>query len=531
MPRPNSRGDYGEISRPGFRWETYLARYDTVLLQSTAGRKAIAKHDPFAFALIYFRHWLTGSGAKGITFSPFHAASYEWFLTWRGEQGPMTNRHAWVAARGSAKSTLHFRIGPLWACAFLHKDYFAIFTRTSDLSRDHMKAIQQELRTNALLRLDFPELCNPRTSNGKALHDDLSAYMAQSGAIITARGMDSSVLGSSIDSRRADVIILDDVENSEANYSPYQAEQRKKTITGAIGFYNVNAVWSWVGTTTMYGGLTHQLVRSISDNPMDVNDPDLEWIKEQRIVAHHYRPLVDGVSTWPGRWSTEHLLSISHTRMYRMEMDNMPNLGDEGMWQDEDFTYVAVADPDQHRCALFVDPAVTATETSDYSGIAITSYPFPTHEQMRMNEPGRVQVLYSGKVKKTGRALRNHLVTLLTKFPQVKRVVVEDNQGAALWVEVFEELPVEVELIHAVAKKEVRAAHALAKYQAKPTQVEHVGRFHELEGTMQAFPLVAHDDDLDAAVYGVLYWLSPAEVRRPGAGKAGGTVASTSSYA
>jgi hypothetical protein len=35
---------------------------------------------------------------------------------------------------------------------------------------------------------------------------------------------------------------------------------------------------------------------------------------------------------------------------------------------------------------------------------------------------------------------------------------------------------------------------------------------------MQSFPLVPHDDDVDAVVYGVLYWLSPDEVRMPVAG-------------
>jgi hypothetical protein len=72
---------------------------------------------------------------------------------------------------------------------------------------------------------------------------------------------------------------------------------------------------------------------------------------------------------------------------------------------------------------------------------------------------------------------------------------------------------VEVELIRAVMAKEVRAAHALTKYQARPSQVWHIGRHAEVEDVMQSFPLVPHDDDVDAVVYGVLYWLSPDEVR------------------
>jgi hypothetical protein len=520
--RPNERGDYAQIWVPEFDWREYLDRqYDKRLLESSEGRKAIGRLDPFAFALIYFRHQLTGSGAQGVTFSPFHAASYEWALSWIGPQSFMGNRHSWAAPRGSAKSTLHFRILPTWACAYLHRNYFSIFTRTTELAGEHMQNGQNERRTNPLLSNDFPDFCQPRKTGRTVEHDTLGAYLAKSGAIITAKGMDASVLGSSIDGRRADVLVFDVVENSESNYTPYLAEKRKNTITNAIGLYNTDAIWSWVGTTTMYHGLQHQLVLSCHPE-IPVDQAILEWIREQRITAHHFRPLIEDpvtgekVSMWPGRWRTEDLLAIQHTRTFRMEMDNLPSLGDEGMWQEQDFTYVAEASADNYRCILTVDPAVTVTATSDYSGIAITQYPFPSAAEVREGKPGRVEVLHVERRKLTGRALRDRIMQLINIYPQVKRIVVERNQGGALWQEVFADLPVEVELIQARAAKEVRAGHALTKYQARPTQVVHVGRHAEVEDVMQSFPLVPHDDDVDALVYGVLYWLSPAEVRDPG---------------
>lgn len=520
---PNERGDYAQIWAPGFDWrEDYLFRqYDKRLLNSSDGRKAIGRLDPFAFALIYFRHQLTGSGAEGVTFSPFHAASYEWALSWIGKQTFMGNRHSWAAPRGSAKSTLHFRILPTWALAYLHRNYFSIFTRTTELANEHMQNGQNERRTNPLLRHDFPDFCEPRRLGKAAEHDTLGAYLAKSGAIITAKGMDASVLGSSIDGRRADVLVFDDVENSESNYTPYQAEKRKTTITNAIGLYNTDAIWSWVGTTTMYHGLQHQLVLSCHPEiPMDRSI--LEWITEQRIVAHHFRPLIPDletgelVSMWPGRWRTEDLKAIQHTRTYRMEMDNMPSLGDEGMWQEKDFTYASEPSADNWRCALFVDPAVTVTATSDYSGLAVTQYPFPSSDEVNRGQPGHVEVLHVERKKITGRQLRDRIMQLINLYPQIKRVVVERNQGGALWLETFADLPVEVELIRAVERKEVRAAHALSKYQARPSQVWHIGRHAEVEDVMQSFPLVPHDDDVDAVVYGILYWLSPGEVRDPG---------------
>jgi hypothetical protein len=528
MQRPNARGDYAQIWAPGFDWREYLDRqYDPRLLRTAEGRRAIGRLDPFAFALIYFRHQLTGSGAAGVTFSPFHAASYEWALSWVGPQSFMGNRHSWAAPRGSAKSTLHFRILPTWASCYLHRNYFSIFTRTSELAGEHMQNGQNERRTNPLLINDFPKFCTPRKSGRMAERDTLGAYLAESGAVITAKGMDASVLGSSIDGRRADVLVFDDVENSESNYTPEQAEKRKSTITNAIGLYNTDAIWSWVGTTTMYHGLQHQLV--LSAHPEIPVDQDmLKWIREQRITAHHFRPLIDDpagsgekVSMWPGRWRTEDLKAIQHTRTYRMEMDNLPSLGDEGMWQEKDFTYATEASADDYRCALFVDPAVTVTATSDYSGLAVVQYPFPSAAEVREGKPGHVEVLHVERRKATGRALRDRIMQLISLYPQIKRVVVERNQGGSLWTETFAEIPVEVELIQAKMAKEVRAAHALTKYQARPSQVWHIGRHAEVEDVMQSFPLVPHDDDVDAVVYGVLYWLSPGEVRDPKSSAAG----------
>lgn len=545
MERPNRRGDYARIWQFGFAWREYLDRqYDPRLLKSREGRRAVGRLDPLAFALMYHRRWLTDDNGE-ITFAPLHAGSYEWLLTWPGYQGPMENRHAWVAPRGSAKSTVHFRIAPIWAGCYQHKDYFAIFSRTSSLASEHMQAIHTERRANALLRYDFPEFCEPRMTGKRAEHDTIAEYMSESGVVITAKGMDSSVLGSSIDGRRANVIILDDVENSEANYSPYQAEQRKKTITGAIGFYNVNAIWSWVGTTTMYDGLTHQLVRSVSGAPQDVNAEELAWVREQRLHVHHYRPLIEDpatgelVSSWPAKWGTDYLKSIAHTRMYRMEMDNMPALGDEGMWSEEDFTYILEPTPTT-RCALFIDPAVTATAESDYTGFAVSSYPWPTADELERNEPGHVEILHVHRQRVIGRRRRDVVMRLLNRFPQIRRICVEDNQGGALWLEAFEDMPVPVELLHSSEAKEVRAGHALDKYQARPTQVHHLGHveqgqlvsnFPQAEGVMQAFPMVAHDDDVDAVTLSVLYWLSPSEVRKPGAGNTGDVREESSSYA
>jgi hypothetical protein len=95
-----------------------------------------------------------------------------------------------------------------------------------------------------------------------------------------------------------------------------------------------------------------------------------------------------------------------------------------------DFTYATEASADDWRCILFVDPAVTVTATSDYSGLAVVQYPFPSAHEVREGKPGHVEVLHVERRKVTGRALRDRIMQLISLYPQIKRVVVERTRAA-----------------------------------------------------------------------------------------------------
>jgi phage terminase large subunit-like protein len=112
----------------------------------------------------------------------------------------------------------------------------------------------------------------------------------------------------------------------------------------------------------------------------------------------------------------------------------------------------------------------------------------------------------SQAVKLSGRHLRQHCLGLLERYPQIKLISVESNQGGDLWSEVFAGIPaVTIRQHNSTTSKEVRFAEGLEHWQAG--NVQHARRFGTLEEQAVGFPNAAYDDVIDAAVQGVRYFL------------------------
>lgn len=476
--------------------------------EAAALRRRVTHDDPLLFALVYLLKHITGDDGLP-SLSVVHEQWIDYARSWGGEAGPSEHRDAFVAPREMGKSTFFFLLLPMWGAATGRIHFAAAFADSGAQAEGHLSTFKRELDENELLRSDYPKLCRPaRRPRGSNVSDNRNLLHASSGFVFAARGIDSGTLGMKVGARRPDLIILDDVEPGESNYSEYQVEKRLGTITDVVLPLNVRARVCLVGTVTMPGSIVHQLVEH------EKGVGPAAWVKDEGFAVHHAQPFVEGeggerVSVWPEKWPTNYLLGIEHTRSFAKNFRNEPVATDGAYWRPDHFVY----DPDPGPitvCLLSVDPAVTKKTTSDYSGFAVVGL-VPGQKP----SGSRASVMHAERRRATGSELRERALALCEMFPQITHILVETNQGGDLWREVLHNMPVQVVTKHNTEAKEVRAAAALNRYERH--RVTHTHPMPEAEAEMCGFPKAPHDDVVDAVTNGVNRLLPPPKKKKPGA--------------
>jgi phage terminase large subunit-like protein len=478
--------------------EDYLDDIPMALLSLPEGRRELTKYDPMLFALIYLPHHLKNSEGS-ITLSEFHHDLAKYGESWITKPTtPKQHRDAFIAPRECGKSTWIFLILPMWAAAHGHVKFIAAFSDAASQAETHLLTFKNELETNEYLQADYPELCAPKivASTGRSLASNAWRIVQSNDFIFDANGIDTNSLGKKVFGQRPDLIILDDIEKGEKNYSEYQAGQQLRTVWDDIAPMNIYARVIVVGTTTMPNSIMDQC-RKAAEGQMD---PELKWIEEQNVKVHYYPAIMtadDGTerSVWPEKWPMEWLQSQRHMRDFAKNYMNKPINTDGTFWGTED---LILEEGDEYgNTAIFIDPAVTKNKVSDYTGIAVLS---------RGTKDGKdyIFVREAQGVKMSPQDLRER-VALLVELYDAGVIHVETNQGGDLWKDVFKGLPAKYRSKHEKTSKQIRAGKALNYYQQG--KVRHTAHFPMLEEQMWAFPKVANDDVLDAVVGGILYFL------------------------
>lgn len=487
----------------------YVSDIDPRLLGSPEARRALTRLDPLLWAVLYVPHLLKDHDGN-ITFGDVHLQIYRDALELIRDPGPKESRRAYVAPRGSGKSTTLFLVVPLWAACHGHVRFVAAFSSSATQSQDHLAGFRRELQTNKLLRADYPDVAaSARKANGTPVADSQSMLFTKSGFSFAARGIETEVLGLvDPENRRPDMLLLDDIEGEEgAGYSAYQAKKRLTTMLDGVLPMNDRAHVRLVGTVNLPGGILDQLTKSVTE----AAEP-ARWIGEERFRVTYFPPLVrmaDGRerSLWPGRWSTEFLQSISGTRAYAKSFKNQPVPEDAEYWSPTDFTYGPLP---AVRQLLSIDGAVTTKKSSDFTGLSVVGW-----APAAGSDPARCVVRHAERVKMQGAALRERVFQLLDSFPEIGAVLVETNQGGDMWREILHGLPVRLLTVHNTEPKTVRAGRLLNLYQMVPPRVVHEKRLLDLEEEMVAFPKGLNDDMLDSVGNGVLRFLRPPKKSAP----------------
>ena len=481
-----------EISR-------YFDGIEMPLLSLSEGRREVTKYDPMLFALIYLPHHLKNSEGL-LTLSEFHHELSEYGKTWiHAPNKPKQFRDAFIAPRECGKSTWIFLILPMWAAAHGHVKFIAAFSDAASQAETHLLTFKNELDNNEYLKEDYPELCAPKVvgSTGRSVANNAWRIVQSNGFIFDANGIDTNSLGKKVFGQRPDLIILDDIEKGEKNYSEYQAKQQKMTVFDDIAPMNIYSRMIFIGTTTMPNSIMDQF-RKYADGE---RDQDLGWIEEQNIKVHYYPAIItadngEERSVWPEKWPLEWLRSQRHLRDFAKNYMNKPINTDGTFWTDQD---VIIEECEEYgNTIISIDPAVTKNKVSDYTGVAVLS----RGTDKQGNSVIYVREALQLKVSPQDLASR---VSDLAEIYDAGVLYVETNQGGDLWKDVFKGINAKYRSKHQRLSKQIRAGKALNFYQQG--KVRHTKHFPSLEEQMWSFPKVSHDDVLDAVVSGTLYFL------------------------
>lgn len=235
----------------------YLDRFPIDLLSSSNGRKLVTRDDPMLFAIVYLIDHLKFEQNEP-SLSEFHVALAEYGKSWITDDA---SKDCFIAPRSAGKTTWLFLILTLWAAAHEHLKFIAAFSDSASQATQHLQTFKHELDSNELLRKDYPELCKPMMGNNVKRHIAQSNEQIQqaNGFSFSAKGIDAKALGMKIGNRRPDLLLLDDIEPPEANYSALEVSKRLGTVLNSVFPLSIKARVAIIGTTTMSNSIIDQL--------------------------------------------------------------------------------------------------------------------------------------------------------------------------------------------------------------------------------------------------------------------------------
>lgn len=265
--------------------------------------------------------------------------------------------------RGSGKSTLMTLSLPIWAIlGRLKKKFVVIISQNSDQAKLHFRNLRRELESNELLKRDlgpFQELDE---------WNSCSLVIPRYGAKIIALSRDQRFRGIRHGQHRPDLIICDDVENSESVKTPESRDSTFEWLTrevlplGDIGKTK----------TIIVGNLLHH----------DSLLKRLENLIEKNKMSGTFRkyPLLDdgGQIAWPGKYSSQELiekekLAVGGGKSWKMEYllqivyDNEPVV-DESWFEYYD-ELPEVLRNQGYSFATGVDLAISEKDTADFTSM------------------------------------------------------------------------------------------------------------------------------------------------------------------
>lgn len=267
-----------------------------------------------------------------------------------------------VAFRGSAKSTLITTASVLWSILGRpQKKFIIILSQTEQKARQHLQNIKLELEGNEVLRKDLGPFDEEKNQWGST-----ALIIKKFNAKIMIGSVEQSIRGLRFGENRPDLIILDDVEDTD---SVRTQENRNKT-------------YNWLTSEVLPAGDKETKVIAVGNL---LHEDSLLKRLEQRIrnkeIKGIYReyPIIDdeGNPLWLGKYPTQNdiederqktMSPVAWAREYLLKIIST----DEQLIRREWIKYYKELPPKNYRAysATGIDLAISLSSNADFTAMA-----------------------------------------------------------------------------------------------------------------------------------------------------------------
>lgn len=266
-----------------------------------------------------------------------------------------------VAFRGSAKSTIITTASVLWSILGRpQKKFVIILSQTEQKARQHLQNIKRELENNSILRKDLGPFDEEKNQWGST-----ALIIKKFNAKIMIGSVEQSIRGLRFGENRPDLIILDDVEDTN---SVRTQEGRNKTydwLTGEVipaGDKNTRII--------AIGNLLHEdsLLKRLQGN---IESGEIEGIyREYPIIDENNQPL------WPGKYPASEdieaekkkvMSTVAWAREYLLKIIDNEDQPIKREW----IQYYDLLPPDNYHTyyATGIDLAISQKDRADYTAM------------------------------------------------------------------------------------------------------------------------------------------------------------------
>jgi hypothetical protein len=429
-----------------------------------------------------------------------------WRWVWTIERGLKPRPFVAIWPRGGAKSSS--AEGATVALGARHRRRYALYCcATQDQADDHVASIAAMLEAPATAE-HYPGMADRQVGKyGQSRGWRRNRLRTASGFVVDAVGLDSAARGLKVGELRPDLLVIDDVDNDTDTKAA--AERKERLLTRKVlptggpdlavlcvqNLVHDHSIFASLAKPSGAGGADWLVDRIISGPVPAVNGLSYEQ-RDDRFV------ITEGTPSWEGQSLAVCQAQVAEWGItaFLAEAQHLVSARAGGMYSHLSYRHCRPEDvPDLVRVAVWVDPAVTNTDTSDSQAIQADG----------IDGNGTIYRLRSYEQRSSPRAALVKAITWAHELG-AEQVGVETDQGGDTWLDTYSEACRSIrEQMWATdpswdgklptfrydkagaghGPKTHRSAQMLADYE-RPGRIVHVLGYHDiLERALHRFPL------------------------------------------